>query len=241
MDEDSKELVKLAAEGGVEGFLRTAAAPLVEIGGWGADLIRRYRVKSAIKTMALADRWLAEAGLSAHEIPLNILVPLLEYSSLADDPDEAADREEATAMHERWAALLANAAAGDEGATVLPAFPRILSELAPPEARLLELIARDEYASPPVWAFMEALGFDADDEEQAQAYAVHVDNLERLNLCTISRPSGDVRRLAEELERQRRSQETFPPVGRRIRPPSTTPTVRVSALGKAFIAACTRP
>jgi hypothetical protein len=47
-------------------------------------------------------------------------VPLLELGSL-----EAEDDEE---MHERWAALLANAAIADEGVEqVPPSFPEILS------------------------------------------------------------------------------------------------------------------
>jgi hypothetical protein len=71
-----------------------------------------------------------EAGISPRAISLKLLVPLLENVSLEDDPDDpAADPEEAEAMHERWAAMLANAAADDAGADVPPSFPIILSEL----------------------------------------------------------------------------------------------------------------
>jgi hypothetical protein len=100
--------VKLATEAGVEGFVKTAAPQLVEVGGWSADLIRRFRLKSALKTIALAQGWLREAGLDPKKVTLKVLVPWFEYGSLEDDPEEAVNPDEAQAMRERWAALLAN-------------------------------------------------------------------------------------------------------------------------------------
>jgi hypothetical protein len=242
MDDDSQELVRLAAEGGVEAFLRTVAAPLVELGGWSADVIRRHRFRSAVRTAALAKEWLEEAGIEPHAVSLKVLVPLLEYASLEPDPDEAQSPEEAHAMHERWAALLANASAATEGAEVLPSFPRVLAELMPIEARMLEMLAEADWPSRRnVWAFAEPLGYDRWDPASGRAYMVHVDNLERLNLCTISRPDLQLQELTKKLEDERRAQARTWPPPRRLARLSTDAEMAISALGRAFVAACTPP
>ena len=71
------DLVKAAAEGGLTGFLTTIAAPLVESGEWGADLVRRYRVKTQIKTLVRANELLEQAGLPPNAVSLKVLIPLL--------------------------------------------------------------------------------------------------------------------------------------------------------------------
>lgn len=75
-------------------------------------------------------------------------------------------------MQERWAALLANALTSDS-AEVRTAFPRILSELEPNEARLLDRLAANKGDSriPHRWAIAE-LGVTEPDLE----------NVERLEL-----------------------------------------------------------
>src|SRR4051812_21188944 len=109
MDEESLDLVKAAAEGGAGGFVKAVAPWLVEAGEWGADLIRRRRMSTQLKTLLLAERMLSEAGIAPTAIAMKVFVPLLEHASLEDDVGEAPNPEEAQAMHERWAALLANA------------------------------------------------------------------------------------------------------------------------------------
>jgi hypothetical protein len=104
---------------------------------------------------------LEEAGLRPHEVSLKALAPLLEGCSLESDPDESTDPRDAQRMYERWAALLANAAAGDEGAEVLPSFPRLLAELVTTEARMLEMLAETKWPSrKSVWAVAEPLGYN---------------------------------------------------------------------------------
>jgi len=86
--------------------------------------------------LTTAEGFLAARGIDPQHVPAKILFPLLDYGS-REDPDDAE-------MVTRWAALLANAAAGDgAGAAVLPSFPRILSELSPEEAAILDLLYRD--------------------------------------------------------------------------------------------------
>jgi hypothetical protein len=132
----------------------TAAAALV---GWevtksAARLLERALGKGAD---ALGDRWaeaiglankrteavveqaakaLDDAGVEAQEVPLKILAPILQRSGLETDDD----------LSKRWAALLANAANPSHAPKVLPIFPHILSLLAPEDARLLDLIDKEE-------------------------------------------------------------------------------------------------
>lgn len=62
---------------------------------------------------------------------LLFLFPILEHSSLEDDPD----------LTTRWAMLLANAASSStDSLVVLPGFPDILSQLTPFHANLLQYL-----------------------------------------------------------------------------------------------------
>jgi hypothetical protein len=140
MDEQSKELVKAAAEGVAAGatsqFLDKLLGPLVEAGGLLRDHVRFRRWKADVKMLEKAQAFLEDRGIDPSRVPAKILFPLLDYASLEDEADEV--------MLDRWAALLANAAAGTErGATVLPSFPRILSELSPEEAATLDKLYRE--------------------------------------------------------------------------------------------------
>ena len=55
---------------------------------------------------------------------------------------EAAASEDDESLSTKWAALLANSAAKADGAASHPSFPRILSEIAPVEARFLDYLLR---------------------------------------------------------------------------------------------------
>lgn len=113
----------------VQRFIGTVVgAPADEAGAWLADSIRYKRFKAQIKILRKAQRDLAAAGIDPKTVDLTVLVPLLEAGSLTEDE----------AMQDRWAALLANAATGED--TVSPAYPSILSQLAPRDARVLHAI-----------------------------------------------------------------------------------------------------
>lgn len=196
----------------------------------------------------LANKWLDDAGLAAHAVSLKVLVPLLEYSSLEDDIDEAGDPAEAKAMHERWAALLANAAAGDAGARVPPGFPRILSEIEALDARLLDTIARGGRVS--FAELLESHGIDSESDETAlHRVQVRIDNLERLQLCTVYRPDPELIAYARSVEAVERAEQGWPLVGRPLsemfkpqrHQPTISRTVEITALGEAFVEACTPP
>jgi Abortive infection alpha len=86
-------------------------------------------LSTGVKLCVRAKELLDEAGLEAHEVRPGVLVPVLEGATLADD-DET--------LQERWAALLANAAATPS--TIPPSLPYILGQLDPTDARLLDAI-----------------------------------------------------------------------------------------------------
>lgn len=139
LDKDTQDLVKVTTQGVAQGattaFLSTLFGPAVEAIAILTDEVRMLRWKRQAKMLARANAHLDALGLRPTAISLKLLVPLLEYASLEDESDEA--------MVDRWAALLANAAAGRHGAAMLPSFPRILSELSSEEVVVLDTLYRD--------------------------------------------------------------------------------------------------
>jgi hypothetical protein len=93
------------------------------------DRVRWWRFRQAVKLCLRARQLLDEADLEPHEIRPGVLVPLFEGATLADDDER---------LQERWAALLANAAATPSA--VPPSFPYILGQIGPTDAALLDRI-----------------------------------------------------------------------------------------------------
>ena len=83
------------------------------------------------KVIEKAAAGLNEAKVEPREVPLRLLAPIIEHASLEDD----------ASLADKWAALLANAAAGNEGAEVTPLFTHILAMMSPLHAAFLDLIA----------------------------------------------------------------------------------------------------
>src|SRR3712207_5720420 len=123
-DDVGTELVRYGTEvlrdPAVQEFLgAVVGSPAQEAGSWLADSIRYKRWKSQLRILSKAQKHLERAGIDPKTVDLSVLVPLLESGSLTEDET----------MQDRWAALLANAASGYD--TVSPAYPSILSQLAP--------------------------------------------------------------------------------------------------------------
>ncbi len=98
-----------------------------ESGEWIADHIRIARIKNVQKVLQLAKAELEVSGIPNNAVETKVLVPLLESCSLEQDED----------MVQRWAKLLVRATTGDP---VLPSYIRILSELSPQGAQMLDAI-----------------------------------------------------------------------------------------------------
>lgn len=230
VSDPSTDLVKAASEGmsegAVRGFLETLLGPATELSAWGGDAVRWLRFKTQVKILQRASTLLEEAGLSPHVVPAKTLVPLLELASLEDENDDD--------MLTRWAALLANAAAGEaSNGDVLPSFPQILAELTPPEAAMIDWLAsRQERArdSLDLDYFGDEFGFPMPafgGPPRDPIFDVYVDNLERLQLVAVVRKNARIDVLERELGKNR-------PGWQRSR-------IGLTALGTAFVAACTPP
>ena len=88
--------------------------------------IMHRRIENAEGILSTAHLTLLNIGVTAKEIPLNILQPALEAASLQEDDS----------LREAWTNLLANAA-DPRTEMIPPSFPRILAEMSPREARFL--------------------------------------------------------------------------------------------------------
>jgi hypothetical protein len=91
------------------------------------DWMHVARQKALTSIIARAKLKVDEVGGQIHQVPLKVLVPMMESCSLEQDSE----------MMERWANLLAGAACGEQ---VLPAHVQILSQLTPEAARVLDRI-----------------------------------------------------------------------------------------------------
>lgn len=130
-DEELVQAAKAAAElePAVEAFAEATGAmqPVRELTGWLGDAIRYRREVHIAKVLKKAAEKVKESGLPAHAVRDKLLRAAVEDGSMEDDEG----------MQERWATLLANAATDQEGEIRL-AYAKILAELEPKEALLLE-------------------------------------------------------------------------------------------------------
>jgi hypothetical protein len=116
--------------------LSPAAGKLLEraLGPAADDVGEIIRAKVNSRRNRVIERAAAklnEAKIEPREVPLRLLGPIVQHAALEDDENLA----------DKWAALLANAAAGEKGADVSQRFAHILSLLTPLEARFFEMVA----------------------------------------------------------------------------------------------------
>lgn len=121
---------------GVEAGIKTADSLLLKLLGPAADEIgqilqdkvRAYRAKNLTNVLHKTQDKILTSGQSVSAVPTKLLLPLIEGASLEDDDD----------LSEKWAGLLASAAAIDSQRSFHPSFPKILSEMTALEAILLD-------------------------------------------------------------------------------------------------------
>jgi hypothetical protein len=94
---------------------------------WG-DSTRLWRVKRLVQCLDDFREFAMKRGLKLKPVAVKILFPLLEGATLEDDDD----------LHQRWVALLINAASTDYENEIPAYFPDILKQLTRDEARLLD-------------------------------------------------------------------------------------------------------
>lgn len=131
---DENDLLKIGADAVVKPFgdlLQKLAGPLAEeVGLTFGDAARVFRYKRALKLLEKVERTTRNSGFEPTSVRPKLLLPILDHSSVEDDEG----------MHDRWAALLSNAANPASVIQVFPSFPEILSQLSPKEAILLDAI-----------------------------------------------------------------------------------------------------
>jgi len=131
---DGKELIKAGAEAFFKPFsdlITKLGGPLAEeIGMTFGDAARVYRYKRALRLLQKVGRYVADAGYEPAAVRPKLLLPILDHASVEDDDG----------LHDRWAALVANASNPAQEVHVQPSFPEILAQLSSKEAVLLDHI-----------------------------------------------------------------------------------------------------
>jgi hypothetical protein len=129
----SDELVPVAKaieelEPAVEAFAEATGllGPVRELSAWATDLIRYRRAPHQAKLLIRAAEKIKASGLPPSAVSDRLLRAVLEDGAMEDDE----------AMQERWANLLANAGTGSPIAR--DAFGKVLSELEPEDAAILD-------------------------------------------------------------------------------------------------------
>lgn len=156
-----------------------------EVGlAWG-DSTRLWRVKRLVRCLDEFQQFKMKRGLKLKSIALKTLFPLLEGATLEDDDD----------LHERWVALLVNAARADYQYEIPAYFPDVLRQLTCEEARFLDS-AYDELtigadkrraelqAKYPEFKGDAAAMLGISGKLISVVHPIAIDNLERLRLVT---------------------------------------------------------
>ena len=129
----------------VREFILSLLGPSAEeMGQLLADKIKYLRLKNAVRTFQKAQQLLHDQGIEPNAVNLKIFIPILEGSSLEENED----------LVSKWAALLASAAAGDP---IHPSYPKILGELTPEDARLLDYIYAKNPDEKAVFSFSDLM------------------------------------------------------------------------------------
>lgn len=137
-----------AASQEAQGFLRRIAGRAAdEVGLMLQDRVRMYRFRNQLRMLGRAQEMVTEAGLPTRDVPLRLLLPLLDGASLEDD----------AGLSDKWAALLANAASSRDPQAVLPSFPHILGQMSPRDAEVLDKLYVSVADLEAIWATLPTI------------------------------------------------------------------------------------
>lgn len=111
-----------------KGFLQRLIGPAVdEVGLLLADNIRVWRFKNQINILNKTEEYIKKKGIKIKKVPLKILVPLLEGSSLEEEGN----------IQEMWVALFVNNVDSKQKGTST-VFPYFLTQISSQEAKWLK-------------------------------------------------------------------------------------------------------
>lgn len=117
-----------------KGFLQKLInPPIEELGLLVSDNIRLWRFKNQIRILEKSKKIVEKKNINIQQIPLKILVPLLDGASLEEDDD----------LRDNWSALIANSANNDKD-ICNPIFSDILKQLSSNEARCINKMMEEK-------------------------------------------------------------------------------------------------
>jgi Abortive infection alpha len=114
------------------------------------DEIRIYRYGRQLSLLKKAEQMAVEAGFTPKAVSTKLLFSLLEGASLEENED----------LHDKWAALLANAANPDAEGSVRPSFTDTLKLMTPEVARFLDAVFSKASQQPAITATASELGIE---------------------------------------------------------------------------------
>lgn len=147
---DDAELLKAGVQGTVEGALKPFADLIQAVLGPPADEmglilqdtvatfgygIRLSLLMRQVRLFKRTQEMLNEMGVEPRKVPMKLLLPIIQNGSLEEDDE----------LQDKWAALLANNAAGKYTESV---FPEILKQLSPADAYLLKMCFYEALTEP---------------------------------------------------------------------------------------------
>jgi Abortive infection alpha len=119
------------------------------------DEIRLYRYGRQLSLLKKAEQMAVQAGYTPKAVPTKLLFSLLEGASLEENED----------LHDKWAALLANAANPDTEGSVRPSFADTLKLMTPEVARFLDAAFSKATDQPSTAAPASDLGIEYSNKE----------------------------------------------------------------------------
>lgn len=108
-------------------------SPVSELLGWGGDIIRIYRERTALKCFARTKQIASKTGIRLQEPPAKFITQFIENCSLEDENDEQ--------LIECWAQLLVDAGTAYSAKHVFHA--NVLKQISGRELELLEILVRN--------------------------------------------------------------------------------------------------
>lgn len=128
MESLENEAIKVAAKQAVEYMNQITKSPIGQLGEIFGDNVRIWRYKRAIKHLLDVKAYHKKVGIQVKQIPLKVLLPLLENASLEEDEN----------LQEKWTALLANAIDFENNLELHNIFVELLRQLSPVEVKVLD-------------------------------------------------------------------------------------------------------
>lgn len=169
----NQDAVNKFFQGIVPDFIRDGAGIL-------SDQMKLWRFCKQVEIIKKAQAKIDASGLPKRQIPLKVLVPIIQNSSLEEDES----------MQNKWSNMLANAATGS--VEISPNYAAILNELSAVEVSILEKIY-SEVNKEINYAKRKELQFDASKLKSMLSVSdekmdLIIENLYRLNL--LQAPAG---------------------------------------------------